>query len=331
MNNFAMNNKEHILLLRDNLIKVGILPHLPSAATHIKESLEGKPLEEIPTTIMAFLVANPGILDPFRPFEGEVPAPPEFPKAAPPVRGKGEPVVSVTSSGPLIRRGKQPKGWIIAIYGQPGVGKSTLAAMAPKPIFADVEDGLARLDVVSSPCASWQAVVDFSTWFGGQDDFLTMVVDTADVLEKRLWAHLCKIYKWKSIGSPDYGKGYQEAFDAWVSYLDGLRLMAAKGKNVVLTAHSNVKTFLNPEGESYDRHNMNLHNKVAEYFFGQMDGVFFCHFDSSVRKNAGGDYVASTSGQRLISCSDTLSAQVKNRFNIQGKVEMNQDFFKLLA
>ena len=38
-------------------------------------------------------------------------------------------------------------GCPLLIYGPPGIGKSTLASLAPKPIFIDVENGLRRLKV----------------------------------------------------------------------------------------------------------------------------------------------------------------------------------------
>jgi len=47
--------------------------------------------------------------------------------------------------------GKQELAPRICIYGPHGIGKSTLAAAFPKPIFISTEDGLATLDVTSFP------------------------------------------------------------------------------------------------------------------------------------------------------------------------------------
>ena len=39
----------------------------------------------------------------------------------------------------------------IVLYGVPGIGKTTEASFAPKPIFLPVEDGLGQLDVPTFP------------------------------------------------------------------------------------------------------------------------------------------------------------------------------------
>ena len=42
----------------------------------------------------------------------------------------------------VIQRGKTPMPPRLMVYGTEGIGKSTLAAGAPKPIFVQTEDGL---------------------------------------------------------------------------------------------------------------------------------------------------------------------------------------------
>ena len=46
-----------------------------------------------------------------------------------------------------ILKGRQVKPRRVLLYGQEGVGKSTWAAMAPRPIFLDFEDGLGDIEV----------------------------------------------------------------------------------------------------------------------------------------------------------------------------------------
>jgi hypothetical protein len=224
------------------------------------------------------------------------------------------------------------RGWVGCIYGPPKTGKSTLSMLAPMPVACDIEDGLGWIDGNKWDCPSWPAFLDCVKRFAA-GEYRTLVVDTADVLEKKLWEYLCAKNKWAGIEGPGYGKGYAEALENWVSVLTLIRKIAKDShKNFLFTAHSQVKTILNPEGESYDRNNIALHSKVSDYFFAQMDFVSFAHFDSKIRKNTGGDFVASTSGERLLSMGgDTLTAQVGNRFGITGKVPMNVEFFKLLG
>ena len=45
-----------------------------------------------------------------------------------------------------IMTGKAQQPPRLMIYGSEGVGKSTFAASAPKPIFVQTEDGLSEID-----------------------------------------------------------------------------------------------------------------------------------------------------------------------------------------
>ena len=52
-----------------------------------------------------------------------------------------------------IKRGKENKPPRLFIYGQEGVGKSTVGAAAPNPIFVQTEDGLGEIDTAKFPLA----------------------------------------------------------------------------------------------------------------------------------------------------------------------------------
>jgi hypothetical protein len=297
---FDTQNQEHKAQLAAILRARGVLPQNPALATQVKEALSGTALADMEAEVAKLVPTAPVASTP-KPFGG----------------------------GLVVRSGLQRSGWMICLYGMPGVGKSTLASLAPRPIFADVEAGVARIQCESIACENWLTLEKILGGFASSD-YQTLVLDTADVAEKKGWQHLCAVNKWRSIESPGFGRGYNESLELWTAFLEKCRALTLKGKNIIFTAHSEVRTYLNPEGESYDRHNMKLHNKISEHFFGQMDGVFFCHFDSTVKKNSGGDMIALATGERLISCSSTLIAQVKNRFGIEGKVALDADFFGLL-
>ena len=52
-----------------------------------------------------------------------------------------------------ITRGRESKPPRLFIYGQEGVGKSTVGAAAPNPIFVQTEDGLGEIDTAKFPLA----------------------------------------------------------------------------------------------------------------------------------------------------------------------------------
>ena len=51
----------------------------------------------------------------------------------------------------LVKTGPDFDTFRMIIYGMGGIGKSTLASLAEKPIFLDIEGGLAGIDANSIP------------------------------------------------------------------------------------------------------------------------------------------------------------------------------------
>ena len=62
-----------------------------------------------------------------------------------------------------ITRGKVNRAQKVAIYGSEGIGKTTLAAAFPDPVFIDTEGGTSHMDVrrIETP-ANWDALVRLS-------------------------------------------------------------------------------------------------------------------------------------------------------------------------
>ena len=99
------------------------------------------------------------------------------------------------STNPLaIRRGRIARPQKVVIYGPEGVGKSTLASQTPDPVFLDTEGGTHHLDVARLDAATtWEEITAAVAQLAKADHpFKTLVIDTADWLEKRLAEHLCR-------------------------------------------------------------------------------------------------------------------------------------------
>jgi len=204
------------------------------------------------------------------------PTPPPAPPPAPP---------RMTLAA--VTRGRLERAPHLVIYGQEGTGKSTLGSHAPEPIFLDLEDGTAHLDVPRFPRPeTWPEVLEaIDSLRTGEHGFRTLVIDTADRLEALIWAEVCKRAGKQSIEEFGFGGGYTAALDEWrllASRLDGLR--TARGVGSIILAHSHVKTFKNPEAEDFDRYEMKLHQKAGSFLREWADAALFARFEVLVKK-----------------------------------------------
>jgi AAA domain len=128
----------------------------------------------------------------------------------------------------------------ILIHGVAGVGKTTFAAGAPKPVFVQTEDGLGTLEVPRFPLTrSFDEVMEaVAALYTDSHDFETVVIDSVDWLEPLIWQRVCRDNGWASIEDAGYGKGYVAALDLWRQYLEGLNaLRDERGMTVIQIAH----------------------------------------------------------------------------------------------
>jgi hypothetical protein len=89
---------------------------------------------------------------------------------------------------------------------------------------------------------------------------------------------------------------------------------------IVLTAHSQIKTYQNPMGLDYDRHQIKLRDKNAELFLEWCDLVGFLHFQTFIKKEErrfGTDVTKVVGGtERVLSCAPSAAYVSKNRYGI---------------
>ena len=82
----------------------------------------------------------------------------------------------------------------LMIHGTEGIGKSTTASQAPKPIFIQTEDGLGQIDCDSFPLAGsfGDVVKALSALYADKHDYQTVVIDSLDWLERLIWDDICR-------------------------------------------------------------------------------------------------------------------------------------------
>ncbi|MCB9850830.1 MAG: ATP-binding protein, partial [Phycisphaerales bacterium] len=147
------------------------------------------------------------------------------------------------------RRATPPR---FVIYGSEGVGKSTVAAQAPRPIFVPTEDGLDQIDCSSFPLAQTFTEVEAAlrALLTEAHEYQSVVIDSLDWLERLIWDELCRQFAVTSIEKVDggYAKGYTHALGHWRRILDLLNaLRTQRSMCVILLAHAKVERFEDPE------------------------------------------------------------------------------------
>lgn len=237
-----------------------------------------------------------------------------------------------------IQTGRAPMPPRIMVYGTEGIGKSTLASRAPKPIFIQTEDGLGEIDCHKFPLARSlddvrSALTELSV---EQHDYQTVIMDSLDWLERMIWDALCQNYGVSSIEKVDggYGKGYVHAMTPWRQVVDQLaQLREQRNMMVILLAHAKVERFEDPEEAAYDRYSPRLNKHAGALISEWCDAVLFATrkivtktenvgFNRTRTKAAP---VGRDGGERILRCIGGPSCIAKNRYGLPGELALDWD------
>ena len=240
-----------------------------------------------------------------------------------------------------ITRGRENKPPRLFVYGQEGVGKSTLGAAAPNPVFVQTEDGLGEIDTAKFPMAKTldDVLKNLAALRDEPHEFQTVALDSADWLERLIWDRVCQDFGVRSIEKADggYGKGYIHALTYWrqiVGLLNDLREL--RGMIVIVIAHSKVERFEDPENSAYDRYTPRLHKLATSLLCEWADAVLFATKRFRVQKEQGsgfqGDRAIATAigadgGERVLRTIGSPACIAKNRFNLPGEIPLSWQSF----
>lgn len=184
-----------------------------------------------------------------------------------------------------ITKGRIQRAQKVVIYGAEGIGKSSLAAGFPAPLFIDTEGGTSHMDVrrIERP-ESWEELLAIVKEVAATPDICkTLVLDTADWAEQLIVRYLCAKYKQNSIESFGYGKGYIYLGEEFTRLLDSFDKVLESGIHVVVTAHAKMRKFEQPdEMGAYDRWEMKLSKQVAPLLKEWCDLLLFCNYQTYV-------------------------------------------------
>ena len=226
--------------------------------------------------------------------------------------------------------GKAPAPRRVMLYGTHGIGKSTFASCAPKPIFLQTEDGLGEIDCDKFPLVTNfnEAMAALSELYTEKHPYQTIVVDSLDWLERLIWAEVCRKRNVENVEEIGYAKGYVFSLTQWREFLEGLSaLRADRGMTAILIAHARIERFENPETESYDRYVPRLHKLAAAIVQEWCDEVLFATYKVYTKQSDEGFNRKRTqgvgSGERIIRTQERPAHVAKNRLNLPDELPLD--------
>lgn len=171
------------------------------------------------------------------------------------------------------------------------MGKTSLASEFPSPVFIQTEVGQAagmELDSFGHLVTFGQVLDALGALATEDHKFLTVVIDSLSEMEKMVWTEVCGRNKWPSIETPGYGKGYVEADYAWAEFIEACNyLRSERNMAIVMIAHSTINTFNDPETQSYNRYDIDLHKRGEAIIKREVDGILLLKKDVTVKTESG--------------------------------------------
>lgn len=165
-------------------------------------------------------------------------------------------------------------GQKILEYSDTGMGKSTLAALAPRPVFLSLDEGIEelkhpltgeRLMRIEQKIETFQDVRDVLGNVSLFEKNDTVVIDTVTILQDLAEVYVVQNIKTdkgatvKNIVHYGYNKGYKHLYNTMKLILQDCDALIHQGKNIILIAQAAIHNIANPSGADFLRDGPRLH------------------------------------------------------------------------
>lgn len=227
-----------------------------------------------------------------------------------------------------ITQGKKTRPQKVVIYGAEGIGKTTLAAQFPDPLFLDLEEGSAQMDVRRvDDINSWNALgTVLKELIEDPTICKTVVLDTADKAEMMATRAVCQERQIAGIEDAGFGKGYTYLAEKMASLISTLDLLVKKGLNVVVIAHAAMRKFEQPdEMGAYDRWELKLSKKVSPLLKEWADMLLFLNYKTTIVKIKGEEKAKATGGERVVYTAHHACWDAKNRHGLPEMFQLSYE------
>lgn len=177
-----------------------------------------------------------------------------------------------------IERSRKERPRLAIVYGEPGIGKTTLAARLPGCLLVDLEDRAGHVDMDVVRVDSWLALRATIREIATSDiPHRVIAIDTIDRAQDMASAWLCSERGWDTLDTPGYGRGYVELRAAMLALANDIMDVIAAGRGVLLLAHAQRQRVEDPAQGEWDRWSVRLHDaprsSVAAVYIERADIV----------------------------------------------------------
>ncbi len=215
---------------------------------------------------------------------------------------------------------------LVTLCGDSGMGKTSLAAAFPKPIFIRAEDGMQAIPADKRPDAfplvanAKQLWEQLTAVIHEEHDYKTLVIDSVTALERLFIADVLEQDpKARSINQAlgGYGAGVAAVAAMHQRVRKGAGLANEKrGMHVVFVAHADVETMRLPDADDYMRYSLRLPPKSMPPYVDDVDVVGFLRLVTFTKGDDGERKKAISTGDRELVCHAVASNISKNRYGL---------------
>ncbi len=230
-----------------------------------------------------------------------------------------------------VKTGVIEQPMFVVFYGPDGVGKTTWAAGAPKPVIVGPEKGSAALKIARLHTKTYDDVVEtIKELINDPHDYKTCIIDTIDWIEPLMWKKICSVdNKPMNATNGGFHAGYAIAKDHWWALIDLLEeLRTKRDMHIIALAHARIKPFNDPtQPAPYDRYQMKLHITDKEDHSSMWreacDFMLFANFEVLATRNSEKDKKMKThgDGSRNIFTERREMFDAKQRYKIPFELE----------
>lgn len=214
---------------------------------------------------------------------------------------------------------------IVVIAAEAGVGKTSLAALLPKPIIIPIEDGTASLedesDIAIFPKPkSIDDIFGYITSLVKEDHpFENLILDSVTKYDQMCVAEVQERNETANLSKCDggFGGGYHTIGRDHEALLNACKqLQERKGMNIIFIAHTDTQEVNPPDSDSYTKYTIRATKSkqidCAASYVDNSDLVAFIKLKTFTKEGK-----AKSDGSRIISCQHHPAHVSKNRFGIE--------------